>query len=88
MIYDARGRIAAESGKHDDMVISHGLALMGMDQVAEIAEEPSKSRRPRTVGEKIQWEIASGKIYGQASPDDFSDEPDYKMNRVCLSDLL
>jgi len=58
MIYDARGRIAAESGKHDDMVIAHGLALMGMDQVAEITIEPTKSKRPATIPEKIAWELA------------------------------
>ena len=88
MIYDARGRIAAESGKHDDMVISHGLALMGMDQVAELAVEPSKSRRPGSVEEKIAWELASGKAYGQASSDDFVDPPKWMMKRVSLSDLL
>jgi hypothetical protein len=88
MIYDARGRIAAESGKHDDMVVAHGLALMGMDQVAELAIEPSKSRRPESIAEKIAWELASGKAYGQTPDQDFADPPEWMMNRVSLSDLL
>ena len=88
MIYDARGRIAAESGKHDDMVIAHGLALMGMDQVAELTVEPSKSRRPGNVREKIEWEIASGQPLGSSSSNDFADPPSWQMKRVSLSDLL
>lgn len=88
MIYDARGRIAAESGKHDDMVIAHGLALMGMDQVAELAVEPTRSKRPSTITEKIQWELASGKNFSQASADDFAEAPSWSMKRVSLSDLL
>ena len=88
MIYDARGRIAAESGKHDDMVIAHGLALMGMDQVAELTVEPSKSRRPGNVREKIEWEIASGRPLGNSSSTDFADAPAWQMKRVSLSDLL
>jgi len=89
MIYDARGRIAAESGKHDDMVIAHGLALMGMDQVAELSVEPSKSKRPTTIPEKIAWELASGKTMTHASLEDFVDPPSWEnRKRVTLSDLL
>ena len=89
MIYDARGRIAAESGKHDDMVIAHGLALMGMDQVAELSVEPSKSKRPSTIQEKIAWELVSGKSITHASLEDFVDPPGWQeRKRVSLSDLL
>jgi hypothetical protein len=89
MIYDARGRIAAESGKHDDMVIAHGLALMGMDQVAELSVEPSKSKRPSTIQEKIAWELVSGRSITHASLEDFVDPPEWQeRKRVSLSDLL
>ena len=88
MIYDARGRIAAEVGKHDDMVLAHGLALMGIDQVAEITVEPTKSRRPASIGEKIRWELAHKKFLGEAASDDFAPEPDWRVRRVSLSDLL
>ena len=88
MIYDARGRIAAEVGKHDDMVLAHGLALMGIDQVAEITVEPNKSRRPSSIGEKIRWELAHKKFLGQTTSDDFAPEPDWMVKRVTLSNLL
>ena len=88
MIYDARGRIAAESGKHDDMVIATGLALMGIDQVAELTVDPIKSRRPSSIEEKIAWEMASGESFGNASVTDFADPPEWQMKRVSLSDLL
>ena len=88
MIYDARGRIAAESGKHDDMVIATGLALMGIDQVAELTVDPIKSRRPSSIEEKIAWEMASGESFGNTSVTDFADPPEWQMKRVSLSDLL
>ena len=88
MIYDARGRIAAESGKHDDMVIATGLALMGMDQVAELSIESAKVRRPESISEKIAWEAATGRTLGGANFDEFQESPLWKMKRVTLSDLL
>ncbi len=75
LIYNSRGRIEAASGKHDDMVIAAGLALMGIDQVSEIVEELAEVQRPSNIRDMVQWELATGRSFKSTTDADFSESP-------------
>ena len=61
--YNSRGKVEASSGQHDDMVMAMGLALIGLDQVDEIAEEVERAYRPNTIRETLEWELNTGKAW-------------------------
>ena len=71
-VYNAKGKPEADSGKHDDLIIATGLALMGLDQVTAYEEVVQLERRPSNIKELCQWEISTGKLY-KDSMDQFSD---------------
>ena len=64
-VYNERGKPEADKGKHDDLVMATGLALMCLDQIADFEEEVQKSTRPTGVREILEWEMRTGKIYSQ-----------------------
>ena len=67
--YNGRGKVEAASGQHDDMSIAVGLALMGLDQVDDIAEEVKREYQPRNIREVLEWENATGKLWSENSGD-------------------
>jgi hypothetical protein len=67
-IYNDRGKPEASSGKHDDMVFAHALALMGLDQIEYVKEDVLRSK-PSTIHEVLQYERATGRKY-QSETDD------------------
>ena len=70
--YNSRGKVEASPGQHDDMVMATGLALMGLDQVAEIEEEIKKSYRPEGIRETLEWEMATGRNWKTAKDSEFA----------------
>ena len=70
--YNARGKVEAASGQHDDMVMATGLALMGLDQVDEIEEEVQKSYRPQGIKEVLEWEMHTGRLWSSAKRSEFA----------------
>jgi len=62
-VYNEKGRPEADKGKHDDLVFAVGLALMGLDQVADYEEEVQKSVRPSGIRGRLEWELSTGKLY-------------------------
>jgi len=75
LVYNSRGKVEAASGKHDDIVIATGLALMGLDQVDDIVAEVVQQQRPSNTREMIEWEMATGRAFATASEDDFAPNP-------------
>ena len=67
-VYDEKGKPIASSGKHDDMIFAHALSLMGMDQI-EYVKDDVQRRKPNTLEEMLQYEMATGKAY-QSETDD------------------
>ena len=70
--YNARGKVQAASGQHDDMVMATGLALMGLDQVDDIEEEVQKSYKPQGVKEVLEWEMHTGRLWSSAKQSEFA----------------
>ena len=70
--YSARGKVEAAPGQHDDMIVATGLALMGLDQVDDVAEEVKKAYQPRNVREVLEWENATGKLWDEARESGFA----------------
>ena len=66
--YSSTGKPEATSGKHDDMIFAHGLALMGMDQV-DLVTEVKMSQKPRNIAEVLQFEMSTGNLYRNQSSD-------------------
>ena len=64
-VYNEKGKPEADKGKHDDLVIATGLALMGLDQVADYEEEVQKSTRPQGIRATLEWEMNTGKLYSE-----------------------
>ena len=75
LVYNSRGKVEAASGKHDDIVIATGLALMGLDQVDDIIAEVTQQHRPSNVGEMLQWEAATGRRFKDVQDDEFAPNP-------------
>ena len=75
LVYNRRGKVEAAGGKHDDIVIATGLALMGLDQVDDLVSEVIQQHRPSTVAEMLQWESATGKCFKDTQEDDFAPSP-------------
>lgn len=71
-IYNNKGRVEAAAGKHDDMIIATGLALMGLDQIHEIVQQVQKAAKPHDLAEMLLWEQATGQIYSKTNSDDLS----------------
>ena len=75
LIYNRRGKVEAASGKHDDMVMATGLALMGLDQVDDLIQEVVQKQRPANVREMIHWEMATGRRFKDTVQEDFASNP-------------
>jgi len=75
LAFNARGKVEAPSGKHDDMVMAVALALMGLDQVHDLVEEVAAKVRPTGVKEMLKWEQATGRLFSEATSEDFSPDP-------------
>lgn len=75
LVYNSRGKVEAASGKHDDMVMATGLALMGLDQVDEIIQEVVQQQRPSTVQEMLEWERATGRSFKAVKDHEFAPNP-------------
>ena len=63
LIYNNKGKVEAAVGKHDDMIIATGLALMGLDQIHDVAQAVQDSVKPTNISEMLLWEQATGKMY-------------------------
>jgi hypothetical protein len=72
--YNGRGKVQAASGQHDDIIMATGLALMGLDQVDDVAEEVERAFKPRTIRETLEWEQATGKLWKSSEDSSFSDD--------------
>jgi hypothetical protein len=72
LIYNNRGKVEAAAGKHDDMIIATGLALMGLDQIHEVAQAVQTSAKPTNISEVLRWEAATGKVYKGRASEDYS----------------
>ena len=72
LIYNNRGKVEAAGGKHDDMIIATGLALMGLDQIHDIVQEVQTSAKPTNLSDMLKWEQATGRVYRGQGSDDFS----------------
>ena len=83
--YNGRGKVEASSGQHDDMIIATGLALMGLDQVDEIAEEVQKSYQPRSIREILEWEVHTGKLWKGDKEKDFASDGNFEIQSVLNS---
>jgi len=64
-IYNEKGRPEADKGKHDDLVFALGLALVGIEQVADYEEEVQKAQRPSGIREILEWEHQTGNLYSK-----------------------
>ena len=73
-VFSDSGKAEASSGKHDDMIFAVALALMGLDQIEQVQEEILR-KRPANVGELLQFELSTGKLY-KDSTDDFDRLPE------------
>ena len=72
--YDAAGRPDHMHGKHDDLIFSVGLALMGVDQ-AFIERYSERRPMPRSGEERMQLEMRTGRsIKALAAEGYFEDE--------------
>lgn len=60
--FNAAGIPTAAPTCHDDMIVAHALALMGMDQVHHV-EQAIYHRRPETIREILEWETAYNRAY-------------------------
>lgn len=80
VIYNNRGKIVHAPSKHDDLVISCGLALQGMSQSFE--DEPVVARvRPRSVREVMMFEAETGLLMEDLGHDYFDDyDPQIEMD--------
>jgi hypothetical protein len=48
---------------------------MGLDQVEDLIEEVANKVRPTSVKEMLKWELATGRSFKDAQPDEFSPDP-------------
>ena len=83
--YNSRGKVEAAPGQHDDMVMATGLALMGLDQIDEIAEEVQKSYRPQNIRDILEWEVNTGKLWGEAKDKDFAKDSTFEVQSLLSS---
>tara|TARA_R110000751_G_scaffold87475_1_gene173387 strand:+ start:519 stop:2105 length:1587 start_codon:yes stop_codon:yes gene_type:complete len=74
-VYNASGKPEADKGKHDDLVFATGLALVGLEQIADFEEEIQLAQRPSGLREQLEWESNTGKMYGNEK-DNFYDGKD------------
>lgn len=74
-VYNDKGKPEADKGKHDDLVMATGLALIGLDQTAAYTEEKRRRHKPVNVAEMLQYENATGSLYKQ-NVDNFYDPVD------------
>ena len=74
-VYNDKGKPEADQGKHDDLVMATGLALIGLDQTAIYEEEKKRKHKPVNVKEMLQYEAATGALYKQ-NKDSFYDPVD------------
>lgn len=65
------GKPQAPMGDYDDVLISAGLSVMGLDQTSPL-ELQQLQRKPRTISEILEYEQRTHKKY---NPDDFEPEP-------------
>ena len=73
-VFNKNGKPEADTGKHDDMIMSTALALMGMDQV-EPDVQVKKQPKPNSLAEMLQFELQTGKLYRKSS-EFFEEEED------------
>lgn len=85
-VYNEQGRPEAAAGQHDDLIFATGLALMGLDQADYYIQERTKGRRPRTLEEKMKFELNTGKLYSQQ--DDWLDDNWETNDQDNLQDLM
>jgi hypothetical protein len=85
LVYNSRGKVEAASGKHDDMVMATGLALMGLDQVDDIIQEVVQQQRPSNVSEMLEWERATGRQFKAAKDHEFAPSP---FDDLATADIL
>lgn len=75
LVYNTRGKVEAPSGKHDDMVMATGLALIGLDQVEDLIDEVVSKARPENIKDMLEWERATGRNFKDAQPEEFAPDP-------------
>ena len=68
-IYNSSGREEADSGCHDDGLLSCGLALMGLDQTQHMSEDKYR-QKPKGLKAQLEWESATGELYEANKFDD------------------
>ena len=67
-VYNEKGKPGAAAGKHDDMIFSHALALMGLDQIEQVKQDVLR-KKPSTIQELLQYERATGRSYQNETDD-------------------
>ena len=66
--FRCEGKPVASTGKHDDMIFAHGLALMGMDQIEYVRDDVQR-RKPTSFEEMLRYEMATGRKYSSETDD-------------------
>jgi len=61
-VYNDKGRPEASSKKHDDMIMSYALCLMGIDQIEPIRQDVM-AKEPESLADMLQFERTTGKVY-------------------------
>lgn len=62
-----RSRPEAAPGKHDDLVMALGMAIMGLQQVGAVRQEVRR-KRPRNWEEAFRAELRTGREYNRRDP--------------------
>jgi len=62
-VYNDKGRPEHAKGQFDDFILATSMGCMAVDRISYMKHENTHSRRPATVHEMLDWELATGRIY-------------------------
>lgn len=74
-VYDDNGKPGPAKGQHSDFIMGIAMACMATDRISYMKNEATHSRRPNSIEEMLQWEMATGRIY-KGSEESFGDDHD------------
>jgi len=74
--YNAKGRPEHAKGKRDDFTFADAMVVQASAAMGRVRQEVIQKRRPTSVEEVLQWELANGRLYvgtNEIFADDFDD---------------
>jgi hypothetical protein len=83
--YNKFQKAEANKDNKDDMVIAAALGLEGLSQSGMYEQTRVFRKRPRTGRERIEWELANGKLYDPSQH--FDDDGEYEQDYSSLLNL-